>query len=127
MDIPEDLMYTETHEWVKVDGNTVTIGVTDFAQNQLSDLTFVELAKNNGKVQAGDELAVLESVKTASEVYAPISGNVIEVNGALEDTPELINSDPFGDGWICRIETDETTDIDTLMSPEQYEASLPDE
>lgn len=127
MGIPQDFRYSKTHEWVKVDGDKATLGITEFAQNQLSDLTFVELPSVGDAVSAEGELAVVESVKAASDVYSPISGTVTEVNEALDSNPELINTDPFGEGWICRIQMANAAEVDALMSAEDYQKELPAE
>ena len=127
MNVPTDLKYSESHEWVRVEGDVVKVGITDFAQSQLADLTYVDLPQVGTKVSAGDDLAVVESVKAASDVYAPISGAVVEVNDALEGGPEVINSDPFGAGWLFVIEPSDASELDGLMTPEQYTAIIPDE
>lgn len=127
MGVPQDLRYSKTHEWVKVDGDVATLGITDFAQNQLSDLTFVELPSVGDAISAEGELAVVESVKAASDVYSPISGTVAAVNDALNAQPELINTDPFGDGWICKIQISNLSELDGLMSAEAYQNELPAE
>ena len=124
-DIPEDLRYTSSHEWVRVaEDGTVVVGITDHAQSALGDLVFVEPPEEGNHYDAGDACAVVESVKAASDVYCPIAGTVGEVNEALADTPELINSQPFGDGWIMSITPDNAADIDALMDAEQYAATL---
>jgi glycine cleavage system H protein len=120
MAVPTDLYYAKTHEWLKIDENIATVGITDFAQSQLSDITFVELPDVGREVEAGDEVAVVESVKAASDIYAPIAGTIIEVNGDLEDSPDLINSSPYGDGWLFKIEVRKEEDVDNLMSAEEY-------
>ncbi len=124
MNIPGDLRYSRTHEWVKVDGETVTVGITDFAQNQLSDLTFVELPAPGDILGGEDEAAVVESVKAASDIYAPVSGTVIEVNAALESQPELVNTDPYGEGWLFRLAPANASEVDALLRPEEYEKML---
>ena len=121
MSVPQDLFYEKTHEWLRIDDHTATVGITDFAQNQLSDLTFVELPEIGAEVEAGDEVAVLESVKAASDIYAPVSGKIVAVNSQLEDEPELINNSPHEEGWIFKIRFDNEEDIDNLMSAEEYE------
>jgi len=121
MAAPQDLYYAKTHEWVRIDDHTATVGITDFAQNQLSDLTFVELPDVGRVVEAGDEVAVLESVKAASDIYAPIAGEIVEVNEVLDDTPELINNDPYGDGWLFKIKFNKEEDVDDLFSAEEYD------
>jgi len=118
---PQDLYYAKTHEWVRIDDHTATVGITDFAQNQLSDLTFVELPETGRVVEAGDEVAVLESVKAASDIYAPIAGEIVAVNEALEDTPEAVNNDPYGDGWLFKVKFVKEEDVDDLLSAEAYD------
>ncbi len=121
MSAPQDLYYAKTHEWVRIDDHIATVGITDFAQNQLSDLTFVELPEVGTMVEAGDEIAVLESVKAASDVYAPIAGEIVEVNLDLEDTPEMVNNGPYDEGWLFKIKFIKEEDVDDLMDAESYE------
>ncbi len=121
MAAPQDLYYAKTHEWLSIDDHTATVGITDFAQNQLSDLTFVELPEVGRIVEAGDEVAVLESVKAASDIYAPIAGEIIEVNEALDDEPELINNSPYEEGWLFKIKFVKEEDVDDLFSAEEYD------
>lgn len=116
--LPTDVMYTRSHEWVRVEDDQITMGITHFAQEQLGDLTFVELPEPGDHVEAGQEIATVESVKAASEVYAPVSGEVVEVNAELEDAPEKVNADPYGEGWMVRIKTDE--EPEGLMDAEAY-------
>jgi glycine cleavage system H protein len=120
MAIPNDLYYAKTHEWLKVDENIATVGITDFAQNQLSDITFVELPDVGREVEAGDEVAVVESVKAASDIYSPVAGTIVEVNGDLEDAPDMINASPYDAGWLFKIELRKEEDVDNLMSAEEY-------
>ncbi len=127
MSVPKDLYYTKTHEWVSLEDGIATIGITDFAQRQLSDLTFVELPEVGVEFDAGDEAAVVESVKAAADVYAPISGEVVAVNANLEENPELINKDAFGSGWLFKLRVADESDIDTLMDPESYEDLCPED
>jgi glycine cleavage system H protein len=127
MSTPKELRYTKTHEWVRRDGNVLTVGITDFAQEQLSDLTYVELPSANDAVTAQDEVAVVESVKAASDIYAPVTGTITEVNSALIDQPELINQDPFGAGWIFKIEPDDMSEFDSLLDADSYEELLPED
>ena len=127
MNIPGDLRYTKTHEWVRDEDGVLTVGITDFAQSQLSDLTYVELPTVGEQVEAQGEIAVLESVKAASDIYAPVGGVVTEVNDQLTDHPELINSDPYGDGWLFRLKPADATELDALIDPDQYAQSIPDE
>lgn len=124
---PNDLKYTKTHEWARKQDGMVEVGITDFAQHQLSDVTYVELPELNRHLEAGEEAVVVESIKAASDVYAPIAGTVVEVNTALANTPEIINSDPFGAGWIFRMNPDNMDHLESLMPAEAYEASLPAE
>lgn len=127
MNVPKDLKYTKTHEWVQVDDDSAIIGITDFAQSQLSDLTYVELPQAGDHIEAEEEVAVLESVKAASDIYAPLSGTIVEVNDALDNSPELINTDPYGEGWLLRVTPDNIADIDQLLDADQYEETLPNE
>lgn len=120
MSVPNDLYYAKTHEWLRIDENTATVGITDFAQSQLSDITFVELPDVGREVEAGDEVAVVESVKAASDIYAPVAGTIVEVNGDLEDSPDLINASPYDAGWLFKIELRKEEDVDNLMSAEEY-------
>ncbi|MEA2068330.1 MAG: glycine cleavage system protein GcvH [Verrucomicrobiota bacterium] len=127
MAIPQDLFYAKTHEWVSLDSGIATVGISDFAQNQLSDLTFVELPEVGAEFAAGDEAAVVESVKAAADVYAPVAGEVIEVNGELEDTPELINKDAFGAGWLFKLKVVDEVEVDNMMDADSYEELCPPE
>lgn len=120
MSVPIDLYYSKTHEWLRTDEGIATVGITDFAQNQLSDITFVELPDVGREVEEGDEVAVVESVKAASDIYAPVAGTIVEVNGDLEDAPELINASPYESGWLFKIELRKEEDVDNLMSAEEY-------
>lgn len=127
MDTPRELRYTKTHEWVRWNGKVATVGITDFAQDQLSDLTYVELPTEGDSFSAQEEVAVVESVKAASDVYAPISGTITAVNKALLDKPELINTDPYGEGWIFKMTPDDVSELESLMDADQYDAQNPDE
>jgi glycine cleavage system H protein len=124
---PEDLKYTPTHEWVRAQDGVIEAGITDFAQHQLSDITYVELPEPDRHFDAGEEAVVVESIKAASDIYAPVAGTIVEVNEALVNTPEVINSDPFGAGWIFRMKPDHAGDVENLLSAEAYEAKLPTE
>ncbi len=117
--IPEELQYTKSHEWVKLDESFVLTGITYFAQEQLGDITFVELPQTGQALEQGQEMGVVESVKAASEFYSPVSGEVMEVNLDLENAPELINQDPYGKGWIAKIKASEP--VSGLLSPQEYE------
>jgi len=117
--IPNDLLYAKTHEWVRIEDNgEATVGITHFAQEQLGDITYVELPAVGDSFSAGDEMGSVESVKAASELYCPVSGEILAVNEALDDAPEKVNSSPYGDGWLVRIKLDD--EPDDLMSPEEY-------
>ena len=119
MKLLEELKYVETHEWVRVEGNKAYIGITDYAQDELGDVVYVEVPEIGTVVEAGDQFVVLESVKAASDVYAPISGTVVEVNEELEDNPALINESPY-DAWIVAIDMSMPTEVDDLLSAEEY-------
>ncbi|MGM0481803.1 MAG: glycine cleavage system protein GcvH [Pseudomonadota bacterium] len=123
--IPADLKYASTHEWVRDEGDgTFTIGITEHAQDLLGDMVFVELPDVGDQADTGDDIAVAESVKAASDIYAPISGEVIAVNEDLEDSPETVNNDPFGDGWLFKIKADDSSELQNLLDAEAYEASI---
>lgn len=127
-DCPRELHYTESHEWVRLENDdTVVVGITDHAQHQLGDLVFIELPDMHASLEKGDEMSVVESVKTAADVYAPVSGEVIEVNPQLDIQPELINQDCYGRGWICRIKLTDMEELDELMRADEYQKSIADE
>jgi len=117
------LLFTKSHEWVSADGDEATIGVSDYAQNELGDIVFVELPEVGKSVSAGDVLTSIESVKSVSELYTPLTGEIVEVNTSLDDAPETINTDPMGDGWILRIKMSDPSELDDLMDSDAY-ASL---
>lgn len=118
---PEDNRYAKSHEYVHVEGDTGTIGITDYAQKELGDVVFVELPQVGAQLELGDDLGSIESVKAVSELFAPVSGEVIEVNEALADKPELVNTDPYGDGWMIKIRVTTPDEVDELMNAEEYE------
>ena len=123
--IPSELKYATSHEWVRSEGNDiVTVGITEHAQDLLGDMVFVELPDVDDSVSTGDDVAVAESVKAASDIYAPISGTVIEVNEELEDSPELVNSDAYGEGWLFKIKMDDASELDNLLDAEGYAHSI---
>ena len=122
--IPSDLKYSKSHEWVRLAGDVATIGITDHAQHELTDVVFVELPAEGRNVKAGEPCAVVESVKTASDIYAPVSGEVIKVNKAVVDQPALVNTDPYGQGWFCEIRVTNTAEVAALMGPDQYKAQV---
>ena len=121
MQLPEALKYSASHEWSRLEGDTLTVGITDFAQDQLGDVVFVELPSVGQTVTAGSAVAVVESVKTASDIYAPVSGEVLEVNSALEDAPETINSAPFEGGWMFKLRVSDTAELDKLLDANAYQ------
>lgn len=124
-DIPSDLRYAESHEWVsQEEEGVVKVGISDHAQAQLGDLVFVELPEEGATFGRGDACAVVESVKAASDIYCPVSGEVVVVNGALADTPEIVNNDPYGDGWLFSVKLDDPDELDDLMDAEAYKESL---
>jgi glycine cleavage system H protein len=124
LNIPEDLQYTKSHEWVRIEGDTATIGITDHAQDELGDVVFVELPEDGAAFDAGESFGTVESVKAVSDLYTPVGGEVVEVNSSLEDAPENINEDPYGEGWIVKLRT---TDEPDLLSPEEYERVVEEE
>jgi glycine cleavage system H protein len=127
VNVPAELKYAKSHEWVKVEGGVATIGITDFAQDQLSDLTYVELPTVGDEVGASDQIAVVESVKAASDIYAPIGGTVTAVNKNLQEKPELINTDPYGEGWICKLQPEDISELESLLDGDSYNALQPDD
>jgi len=127
-DIPENLLYTKSHEWVRrADDGSVVIGITDHAQEALGDMVFIDLPEAGSVVEAGADLAVVESVKAASDVYAPVSGEVAASNAALVDAPELINSDPYGEAWFIRLQPNDVSQLDGLLSATDYAAEIAEE
>jgi glycine cleavage system H protein len=122
--VPEELQYTRSHEWVRTEGDTATVGITDYAQDELGDIVFVELPEEGATFGAGDSFGAVESVKAVSDIYAPVGGEVIEVNEALNDSPEKINDDPYGDGWIIKLRVSDEGD---LLSASDYEQFLEEE
>ena len=122
--IPDELKYAKSHEWVRLEGDIATIGITDHAQAELTDIVFVELPETGRELAAGDACAVVESVKTASDIYSPVGGEVIEINGALEGDPGLVNSSSYGDGWFFRIKVSNTDDLKSLLDAAGYSAQV---
>jgi glycine cleavage system H protein len=120
MNVPAELKYSEEHEWARVDGNRLTIGITDFAQSELGDIVFVELPEVGDSVEFGEPFGSVESVKTVSELYAPISGKVVKVNTALNDSPEKVNESPYGDGWMIVVEMSDPAELDKLWTADKY-------
>jgi len=120
MNVPDDLKYTTEHEWIRVEGEEIVIGVTDFAQGELGDVVFVEIETEGETLSKGDTFGNIEAVKTVSDLYMPLDGEVVEVNSVLEDTPEIVNSQPFGDGWMVRIKMSDPAQLEELLSAEEY-------
>ncbi len=120
MNVPSELKYSEEHEWTKAEGNLVTIGITDFAQSELGDIVFVELPEAGAALEVGQPFGSVESVKTVSELYAPVSGKVVEVNSVLTDAPEKVNESPYGEGWMLKVEISDASELDQLWSAEKY-------
>lgn len=127
MTIHEDLKYSKEHEWVRVNGNTATIGITDYAQDQLGEIVFVELPDEGEEFSKDDAFGVVESVKSVNDVYAPIAGRVIEVNDPAVDSPEIVNEDPYGEGWLIKIEMEDAKELKDLMTAKQYDAYIKEE
>ena len=126
--IPAELRYAASHEWVRPEGNGVfTVGITEHAQELLGDMVFLDLPDEGDQIAMGDDVAVAESVKAASDVYAPITGEVLEVNEDLEDSPELVNSDPYGDGWFFKVKADDISEVESLLDANGYAESIEDE
>lgn len=123
-DYPAEFRYTNDHEWVSVEGDTATIGITDYAQGELGDIIYLELPENNTHVSKGDPFGTVEAVKTVEEIYAPVTGEVVDINGALEDKPELVNQDAFAEGWLVRIKMSDPSELEELMDAEGYQAMV---
>ena len=126
-EIPAELRYAASHEWAKVEGGVATVGISDHAQDAMGDLVYVELPEVGQVVAAGDETGVVESVKAASDIYAPVSGEVIEINEALEDEPELVNNVPYEGGWLFKVQLTDEGELDNLLTADQYQAQIDSE
>jgi glycine cleavage system H protein len=124
MRVPDDLLYSPDHEWIKIDGSRATIGVTDYAQDSLGDVVYVDSPSVGAKVAVGDTFSEVESTKAVSEIYAPVAGEIIDVNNTLKDEPERLNRDPYGDGWLCVIKMDDAGATDHLLSADAYRALI---
>ncbi len=124
MKVPDDLKYTKEHEWLKEDGNTVTVGITDYAQGELGDVVFVELPADGTEVKAMETFGTIEAVKAVSDLFAPVSGKIVEKNQILDDDPMTINRDPYGDGWMVKIEMSDKSELDNLLSAEDYKKQV---
>lgn len=120
MNLPEELKYTEEHEWIKVDGNIATIGITDFAQGELGDIVYIEINPIGNELNVSEIFGTVEAVKTVSDLFMPIKGTVLEINSNIESTPEIVNEDPYDKGWIIKIEISENRDIENLLSADDY-------
>lgn len=124
MNIPSDLKYTKDHEWVKMEGDIATIGITDFAQSELGDIVYVEVETLDETLQAEEIFGTVEAVKTVSDLFLPLSGEIIEFNEALEDEPEKVNTDPYGDGWMIKVKCSDLAEVENLLSSEAYKALI---
>jgi glycine cleavage system H protein len=124
MNVPENLKYTKDHEWLRAEGDTAYVGITDFAQGELGDIVFVEVETSGEVLGKGDVFGTIEAVKTVSDMFMPVGGEVLEVNPALEQSPELVNKDPYGEGWMIRIRISDPADLDTLLNAENYKSLL---
>jgi glycine cleavage system H protein len=120
MNIPSNLKYTKDHEWIKVDGDTITVGITDFAQSELGDIVYVEVETVDETLEAEEVFGTVEAVKTVSDLFLPVSGEIIEFNEALEDEPEKVNSDPYGEGWMIKVKCSDISQLDDLLSADDY-------
>jgi glycine cleavage system H protein len=124
MNIPQNLKYTKEHEWVLVEGNIGTIGITDYAQGELGDVVFVDIDPSLAEMRKGDSVGTIEAVKTVSDIFAPFTGKVIEINEALKDSPETVNSDPYGNGWMLKVEISDTSELNDLLDANAYKALI---
>ena len=120
MELPEDLRYTESHEWARADGDIVTVGITDYAQSELGDIVFLEFPQVGASAKQNEEFGTIEAVKTVSDLFAPVSGKIVAVNDSLRDAPEMVNQDPYGDGWMVKIEIDAADGLDALLPASEY-------
>ena len=124
MNVPAELKYTKEHEWIRVEGEEAYVGLTDYAQSQLGDIVFVEVETEGDNLEAGDTFGSIEAVKTVSDLYMPVSGEVLEFNSELEDQPDLVNKDPYGKGWIIKVKIEDEAQLDGLLSADAYKASI---
>ena len=120
MEIRENLKYTKDHEWISIDGDIATVGITDFAQSELGDIVYLEIDTLDAEINSNEVFGTVEAVKTVSDLFMPVNGKVVDVNSSLEDNPEAVNDDPYGEGWIIKIEVSNPSDIDALMNSEEY-------
>lgn len=124
MNIPADLKYTSDHEWIKIEGDTATIGITDFAQGELGDIVYVEIETEGDTLDKGEVFGTVEAVKTVSDLFMPLKGEVIAVNEAIEGEPESVNSDPYGNGWMIKVKIEDPSEVESLLSAEAYQAEI---
>lgn len=124
MNIPNELKYTKDHEWVRAEGDTLTIGITDFAQSELGDIVYVEIDTLDETLEAEEVFGTVEAVKTVSDLFLPVAGEIVEINESLEDEPEKVNDDPYGQGWMIKLKCNDIADLDTLMSADEYKALI---
>lgn len=124
MNVPGELKYTADHEWIKVDGNIGIIGITDFAQGELGDIVYIDIPDDSAEVSKDEEFGTIEAVKTVAELNAPVSGKIVEVNESLNDAPETVNSDPYGEGWIVKMEISDASELDELMDADAYKTKI---
>lgn len=124
MNVPAELNYTKEHEWIRVEGDEAVVGITDYAQSQLGDIVFVECETVGDELSAGDTFGTIEAVKTVSDLYLPVSGEILEFNEELEDQPELVNKDPYGEGWIVKVKLSDKAELDSLLSADAYKAII---
>lgn len=124
MNIPSELKYTKDHEWIKIDGDILTVGITDFAQGELGDIVYVEVETLDEALEADAVFGTVEAVKTVSDLFLPVAGEIIEFNDSLEDEPEKVNEDPYGDGWMIKLKVEDPTDLETLLSAEDYKVLI---
>jgi len=124
MNIPAELKYTSDHEWIKLEGDIATIGITDFAQGELGDIVYVEIETEGDSLDVGEVFGTVEAVKTVSDLFMPIRGEVVEVNGGIEGEPESVNTDPYGSGWMIKVKVEDVTEVEALLSAEAYQAEI---
>ena len=124
MNIPEGIMFSTDHEWIKVDGNIAVIGISDYAQSELGDIVFIDIDSDLNEISVNEAFGSIEAVKTVSDLYAPVTGNVIEINDRLEDEPEIVNSDPFGEGWLIKVDLADISQLSSLLSGEDYKSQI---
>ena len=124
MNIPEEVRFSKDHEWIKIDGNTAYVGISDYAQSELGDIVYIDIDPDLSEIVINETFGSIEAVKTVSDLYAPISGEVLEINERLEDEPELVNTDPYGEGWLIKINVKDVSQVDNLLSPEEYKKQI---